>query len=232
MLSVIILLQLVRNLTLFLLGHLKSAISVGLSAERPRSLKYPGMEPAEPVPIIDMGYCYVRDTQEEYAKTVELPIQNISQTPLLVSAQSNMPSQVFLFQDKELTQAATDIRLPPNDIRTVYICLLQPNRKRLGKIYADGACREIVGGIRVKAVEIADEGMEEEIGSVVRHEETIKFVALLGKSVFSISERYINLGTVGRLGEAVSGKFYYAYSFLKNALAHTKHLTYRQLYYN
>jgi len=110
-----------------------------------------------------------------------------------------MPSQVFLFQDSELTQPAAGILLPPRNITTIYICL-QPSKKRLNKIYADGTCRDIVGGIRIKAIEAdspyasAEALLSEEKSLVPTYEETIKFTAVLGKSVLSVSRHSLDLG--------------------------------------
>lgn len=135
--------------------------------------------------------------------------QFLLQTALVLAAQSNMPSQVFLFQDTELTQPAVGILLPPRKMTTIYICL-QPNKKHLNKIYSDGTCRDIVGGIRIKAVEAdSSQGkstealLSEEKSMVPTFEETIKFTAILGKSVMSVSNHAINLGTVTALGSAV-----------------------------
>jgi hypothetical protein len=132
----------------------------------------------------------------------------------VLAAQSNMPSQVFLFQDSELTQPAVGILLPPRKITTIFICL-QPNKKRLNKTYADGACRDIVGGIRIKAIEAdslqgrsVEALFSEEKSLVPTYEETIKFTAVLGKSVLSVSHHTIDLGTVTSLGgTTVKGHF-------------------------
>lgn len=119
----------------------------------------------------------------------------------MLATQSNMPSQVFLFQDSELTQPAVDILLPPRKICTIFICL-QPNKRRLNQIYSDGNCRDIVGGIRIKAVEaeslgdISSESIlnDEKKRIVPTYEETIKFTAVLGKSILSVSPHVIDLG--------------------------------------
>lgn len=118
-----------------------------------------------------------------------------------------MPSQVFLFQDRELTQPAIGILLPPRKVCTIFICL-QPNKKRLNKTYADGTCRDIVGGIRIKAIEAdslqgksVEAVFNEEKSLVPTYEETIKFTAVLGKSVLSVSCHMVDLGTVTSLND-------------------------------
>ncbi len=135
---------------------------------------------------------------------VQHSVPNIlsQQRTLSLSAQSNLASQVFLFRDKELSQPATDIVLPSTATYTLYICL-QPNKKRLNEIYIDGTCRDIVGGIRVKAVELTSTDADGCL--TVAHEETIKFVAVLGKSILSVSHKNIDLGTVHRLGKQLKG---------------------------
>jgi hypothetical protein len=82
---------------------------------------------------------------------------------------SNLETQLFVFQDRELIQPAEDFLLEAMDCITVYICL-QPSAKAS---YASGSCREIVGGLRIKISE-------------KQYEKTIKFTAIVGKSTMKV----------------------------------------------
>lgn len=77
----------------------------------------------------------------------------------------------------------------------VYVCL-QPNLN--AESYTDGHCRELVGGIRVKV---------HNLQHALLYENTIKFSAVVGKSILRVSKSYVDMGATRMLEQTFTGFF-------------------------
>jgi len=147
----------------------------------------------------------------------------------VLSAQSNLPAQMFLFQDSALSQPAQGVPLRGEGSCTIFVCI-QPNRKlELLKMYNQGISRQLIGGIRFKVSELvapvrrkppnrkkgrdpreAQDATPPQEETVELYEETIKFMAVLGKSVLKVSCNYIDLGSMSAMGKPVEGTYSYS----------------------
>jgi hypothetical protein len=122
-------------------------------------------------------------------------MENLSHKSLYVTLKSNLAMQVFIFQDEKLTQPAENMFLRGYEKTIVYICL-QPNLN--SESYTDGHCRELVGGIRAKVHNLEHD---------LLYESTIKFTAVVGKSILRVSKSFIDMGATRKLGQSFTGAF-------------------------
>eukprot|EP00026_Physarum_polycephalum_P000546 Phypoly_transcript_00547.p1 GENE.Phypoly_transcript_00547~~Phypoly_transcript_00547.p1 ORF type:complete len:849 (+),score=185.30 Phypoly_transcript_00547:148-2547(+) len=143
-------------------------------------------------------------------------MENQSHTSLYVSMRSNLAMQVFIFQDERLSQPAENIYLTGYDKTIVYVCV-QPNLN--AESYTDGHCRELVGGIRVKV---------HNLQHTLLYENSMRFSAVVGKSLLRISKGFVDMGATRKLGQTFSSYFTVANAStllpLKYALSATKNV--------
>ncbi|PRP80194.1 hypothetical protein PROFUN_12152, partial [Planoprotostelium fungivorum] len=191
---------LVRNMN----NMLQEPMTVKYNALKPNYIRFPNVEGG----IIDMGLCYL-DPSQTYVKVTPLHIENIYQEPVYISVQSNLANQVFVFQDKELVKLASeddskggsegskdmDILLSSGSATVVYICV-QPSAK--SDVYNKGQCRNFIGGLRVKVRDVNRSPLDELF---------VKFNAVVGKSILHVGSAFVDLGSVKRLDEPVTGYF-------------------------
>lgn len=77
----------------------------------------------------------------------------------------------------------------------MYVCL-QPNLN--AESYTDGHCRELVGGIRVKVHNLQHN---------LLYENTMRFSAVVGKSILRVSKGFVDMGATRKLGQTFTGFF-------------------------
>lgn len=94
---------------------------------------------------------------------------------------------------------------------------LQPNLN--AESYTDGHCRELVGGIRVKV---------HNLQHTLLYENTIRFSAVVGKSLLRISKGFVDMGATRKLGQTFTSFFTVANATtllpLKFAISATKNV--------
>eukprot|EP01133_Synstelium_polycarpum_P011912 gene11912-13878_t len=158
-------------------------LSVTLSPRPPQYVLFPDLPSSS---ILDFGDCYY-DKSKKFSKTAPFRLDNLSH--------SNLSMQIFVFQDDKFTKPADNIFMKGHEKTVVYVCL-QPSMT--SENYVDGHCREIVGGIRIKV---------QDTEYNVLFENTIKFTAIVGKSIIRVGKTLIDLGSTRSVGEAVGGSF-------------------------
>ncbi|GAM18857.1 hypothetical protein SAMD00019534_020320 [Acytostelium subglobosum LB1] len=169
----------------------EASFQVTLSPRPPQYVLFPDLPSSQ---ILDFGDCYY-DKSKKFSKTSSFRLDNLSHKSLYISMKSNLSMQIFIFQDEKLTKPADNIFLKGYEKSLVYICL-QPSMT--SENYIDGHCRELVGGIRVKVHDTEHHSL---------YENTIKFTALVGKSIIRVGKTLIDLGSTRNIGDTVSGSF-------------------------
>ncbi|CAG8474285.1 10773_t:CDS:2 [Acaulospora colombiana] len=178
---------------------------------------------------LDLGYCYV-DPGRKYSQVTPLLVKNITEDDVYITCQSNLSLQVSVFLDEsgEKGQVVGTL-LKKKTMMTVWVAL-QPNllTRNIGlnggtsnsagnsatdrNVIANDECRVLIGGIKfsvqVKEPQrppIPETNSAEELITVTT--QTVKFTSLIGRSVFSVSEKLINLGTTSNIGDTFYGSF-------------------------
>ncbi|EFA77121.1 hypothetical protein PPL_09876 [Heterostelium album PN500] len=172
-------------------SNYEGTIQVSLSPRPPQYVLFPDLPSSQ---ILDFGDCYY-DKSKKFSKTSSFRLDNLSHKSLYISVKSNLSMQIFVFQDEKFTKPADNIFLKGYEKTVVYICL-QPSMT--SENYIDGHCRELVGGIRIKVHDTEHSML---------YENTIKFTAIVGKSIIRVGKTLIDLGSTSNLGEVVSGSF-------------------------
>jgi hypothetical protein len=162
---------------------------------------------------------------QKYAKVFPLVIQNIAEETVVISASSNLSQQCFIFADSQLETYANDFEMRGGETKTVHVAL-QPylgsssstqNQKSKTSVDKSGIAetRMLIGGLRF-AVSVREGGrdlIEQDSAtsmpptSFLLLTQTVKFSALIGMSLLSVSHSIIDLGTVMSKGESYSGSF-------------------------
>ena len=170
-------------------------------------LRFPEFEEQKDVNI-QLGNCYWHST-EEYIKVTRLVVENLHSKPLQVFSSSNLPKQVFIFTDEDLTSMCPTctLQLEPHSCGIFFVCL-KPHMPE--NSLRSGQCRQMEGGIQIWASE-AGAGKKKAI--LVKH--TVKFSAVVGRSVMKISKKVIKLDS-----HAVVGKEFCASFIVRNQSTH------------
>ncbi|KAI9206366.1 uncharacterized protein BJ171DRAFT_29085 [Polychytrium aggregatum] len=179
-------------------------------------LKFPSLASAQSGEL-DLGYCYV-DPANKYARLKTLPIENISEDDIYVTVASNLAFQCLIFTDSSLDTPVNELLLRKNCGTCVFIAL-QPNigkrDKAAGQVTSvpsgtpssvnstalASECRRLIGGIRFSV------SIKENQDLVNVMVQTVKFSAIIGQSILSVSESVIDLGSSFRLGSVFRGCF-------------------------
>lgn len=145
--------------------------------------------------ILDIGPIYWQPV-EGFSKTVPLKVQNQLRQRVFISCSSNLAKRISFFADSSLATPAKSIQLPPLGTVTVFVVVTPDPRPSL---YADGVCRELLGGLQFRVAE-SDDGP-------LLGEETVRLTAIVGRSLLFVSSPIIDLGQTARLGLTHQGTF-------------------------
>eukprot|EP01052_Picozoa_sp_SAG31_P005553 SAG31_NODE_245_length_19224_cov_10.210614_7_plen_3161_part_00 len=169
-------------------GKYDTPITVAATASHPEYLRCPDTDTDQK---LNLGECYI-DPARTYAKVTPFRLHNVHEADVHVLLKSNLSSQVFVFHDAELQQAASDyVKLPPGATATFYIAL-RPSAVGIGK------SNKMVGGIRAE-MQSAD--------GIQLEEKTYKFEAIMTMSMLRLSASTVVVGASHRLGEKNTGTF-------------------------
>ncbi|KJE90188.1 hypothetical protein CAOG_009434 [Capsaspora owczarzaki ATCC 30864] len=233
----------------------ESILTVNVTGRRPQYLRFPELStlaggtvaetanPASSTPaslvssdndlVFDCGLCYV-DRSQRFSKVLPLTVQNLSSKPLVLQFSSNLAKQIFFFVDAAATIPAEDVPCAAEGTVVVHVAI-QPQLSEQGR--EQGACRELIGGVKVKAFEYTQRGERPHSalertpsgGSVPQTptaiqlpgaasaspaaslvlvvESVVKLRAVVGQSVARTSQNLLNLGVASELGTVLSGTF-------------------------
>ncbi|KAJ3416131.1 hypothetical protein HDV05_003100 [Chytridiales sp. JEL 0842] len=167
-------------------------------------------------PELELGPCFINPSKK-YAKVMPLDVENITTEPVIVTANSNLSQQCFIFVDRELDVLANDVSFEPKQTRTFYVAL-QPYIKASNQASSlpSSETRNLIGGLRfmvhvreslVTKSESSAQSTSQTTSYFLLLTQTVKFSALIGMSLLSVNRSLIDLGTVKRLGEAFHGTF-------------------------
>ena len=175
-------------------GNKKSKVDVQVTLQplRPNPLAFPDLVDD----TLDFGMCYLGDINYKVKK---LQIVNTSGKTLLVSASTNMPMQLSIFEDADMLVPTGKLCISPRQTRTVYTRLLY--RMDLGMV-DKGECRTVVMGITLKVYDTFD---AQPPAPMQQYAHTIKVKAVVGCSQLRVSHREIMLGCIKQLGKSVVG---------------------------
>ncbi|KAI9221655.1 hypothetical protein BC828DRAFT_397312 [Blastocladiella britannica] len=143
---------------------------------------------------IDLGYCY---NAKRFVLRSTVLVVNTMPEPVKLSAASTLAQQVAAFADPECKMPFTDILVQPAGSTVAYLAvqpnLTQPLLSVGKKSLVTAESRQLVGGFRFGSTAVET---GEEIGS-----QHLKFSAVIGPSVFSVSSTFINLGRVTSISQ-------------------------------
>jgi hypothetical protein len=151
-------------------------VNVSLRSRYPEYLRFPD----NPDAVIDLGQVPI-DPNAKYSRVAPFVVENVCEEPLLLQVKSNLATQLFVFVDENLKEPPEELRLPPKSSHTLQVALAPSLKGELNKTNA----RELVGGLRIKVMNLH---------KAVVFEKTAKFVAIVGRSEFSVSPQHIDLG--------------------------------------
>ncbi|KAI9139015.1 hypothetical protein BKA69DRAFT_705580 [Paraphysoderma sedebokerense] len=165
---------------------------------------------------LDLGFCYV-DPSKKYAKVVPLAVENVTEEDLFVTASSNLALQVYIFEDERCEKAVNELFMSRHSQRQLYIAL-QPNLPIsppfvLGnRTISPIEVRTLIGGIKFVISAKLDISLQSSATQLVDPSrsvhlttQTLKFAALIGQSVLSVSSNYVSLGGTTKLNEDFEG---------------------------
>lgn len=177
-----------------LVHHAACSIPVGVKAVRPHYVRFPELGASR---LLDMGFCYVSANAKSKAsaKVVPLVIENARRVDCRLEWTTTLPSQVFLYFDKQLTlPVPTDnlAELPSTSSSiTVYVAL----RPRLtAAVLARGESRVLSAGITFRtyvrssasSAISADDGTPDLPAAELVESSAVRVKAVVGSSVLQI----------------------------------------------
>jgi hypothetical protein len=185
---------------------------------------------------LNLGYCYV-DPGRKFSQVAPLTVENISDEDVYITAQSNLSLQVSVFLDENgIRGQVSETLLKKKSKTTVWVALhpnllsVVPTARRNANTgttagssvsgtnntdrnaIANGECRELIGGIKfsVKVKESTHSSFAQKTNEMELIEaitQTVKFISLIGRSILSVSEKLISLGSTASIGETFYGSF-------------------------
>ncbi|RIA92609.1 hypothetical protein C1645_820444 [Glomus cerebriforme] len=185
---------------------------------------------------LNLGYCYV-DPGRKFSQVTPLIVENISDDDVYITAQSNLSLQVSVFLDENgIRGQVSKTLLKKKSVTTVWVAL-HPNllsvvptsRRNVNagtttgssvngtnivdrNIISNGECRELIGGIKF-SVQVKENTRSsftqksDETELIEAITQTVKFISLIGRSILSVSEKLISLGSTTSIGETFYGSF-------------------------
>ncbi|KAJ3358833.1 hypothetical protein GGF32_009929 [Allomyces javanicus] len=145
---------------------------------------------SDPIGDIDLGYCY---TSKKYTVRAAVDITNTMPEPVKVSVVSTLSQQAVMFVDADCQTPLADVPLGPGQAVVGYLAV-QPNLASqlpimVGKkSLVTYESRSLVGGFKFLCASAAS---SDEI--CTQH---LKFQAVTGQSMFSVSSTFMNLGAI------------------------------------
>ncbi|PKC72861.1 hypothetical protein RhiirA1_411279 [Rhizophagus irregularis] len=185
---------------------------------------------------LNLGYCYV-DPGRKFSQVAPLTVENISDDDVYITAQSNLSLQVSVFLDEDGTCGQVSKTLLKKKSKTTVWVALHPNllsvvptaRRNANtgtaagssvsgtnntdrNAIANGECRELIGGIKfsvqVKESTYSSSAQEtNEMELIEAITQTVKFTSLIGRSILSVSDKLISLGSTASIDETFHGSF-------------------------
>ncbi|KAI9176000.1 hypothetical protein H9P43_006364 [Blastocladiella emersonii ATCC 22665] len=160
---------------------------------------------------VDLGYCY---NTKRFAVRAIVVITNTMPERVAVSAASTLAQQVTAFADPECTAPLADAVLDPGAQVRAFLAVMpnlaQPTLAMGKKSLVTFESRHLVGGFKFtsstvpSAATTAADAAVPVLAPVAAEEicsQHLKFQAVIGPSVFSVSSTFINLGCVAELAE-------------------------------
>lgn len=145
---------------------------------------------------IDFGYSFY-NKKKEYYNIIPLSIQSNLDNSLLVSVNSNFSTQVYIFQDEQLSNPAVNVEFNSREKKILYVAL---KPYLLQHDIESGNCRLLVGGLKFHV-------KDKELNKVI-HERVVKFKSIVGNSILVAKPSLIDLGSTVRFGKSSKGSFH------------------------
>ncbi|GES89175.1 hypothetical protein GLOIN_2v1769365 [Rhizophagus clarus] len=152
---------------------------------------------------LNLGYCYV-DPGRKFSQVTPLTVENISDEDVYITAQSNLLQQVSVFLDENGVCGQVSKTLLKRKSKIIVWVALHPND--------NGECRVLIGGIKFSVYvkesthsSFAQKTNETELIEAIT--QTVKLTSLIGRSILSVSEKLISLGSTTSIGETFYGSF-------------------------
>ncbi|KAJ3113489.1 hypothetical protein HDU96_003356 [Phlyctochytrium bullatum] len=150
---------------------------------------------------LDFGPCYI-NAAKRFTNVEPIEVENISEDPVYLTANSNLEKQCLLFADRNLEIPATDLYLKPGETLLLFVAL-QPyyGNRESGQTSRTtpptGDIRPLVGGLRFQAFTSSPDALKEQTSSpFLLCTQVLKFTATIGMSQFSLSHRKFDFGVI------------------------------------
>ncbi|ORZ34517.1 hypothetical protein BCR44DRAFT_1436350, partial [Catenaria anguillulae PL171] len=152
---------------------------------------------AVPIQEVDLGYCY---NPKRFTARSAVRITNNMPEPVSVSAGSTLSQQVGAFANLDCTLPFSEVVLEPHQTAVAYLAvqpnLTQPPLVMGKKSLVTFESRQLVGGFKFTSYSRSAGGTGTGDEICAQH---LKFQAVIGPSVLSVSSTFINLGSVSKV---------------------------------
>ncbi|KAL7750535.1 hypothetical protein RI367_003871 [Sorochytrium milnesiophthora] len=181
---------------------------------------------------LDMGVCYA-DPDKRFAKVIRLPVRNITDVDIVLSVTTNLSQQMFMYEDASCEVAIGTSSLAQGATKDFFVAL-QPNVSSrpllVGKrTVTTFEARDLIGGFKFSVFEQSKVATTAPSGTASSDSaggaepprsasspvststplavQSLKFQALIGQSLFSVSSRFLNFGSTQTVGKTFRGSF-------------------------
>jgi hypothetical protein len=185
------------------MAKLFKVFTISMNILQPRYLRFPSLGQSAPYEF-NAGFAYV-EKEKKCVKTIFLEVENVTIDSLYLSVFSNLTTQMLAYLDQALTLPVHNILLSPSAKLVVYICI-QPNVPTESMKVEEA--RLLVGGLKFCASESPLDVVDDSKSSqVILSRETVKIQIHYGRSLISLSDKVIYLGTSTGSPGVVEGAF-------------------------